>query len=73
MGELSDGTEYLLLLPWVAFTIFAKPISLTLHMETSLYFVLMASGISGIGTSIFFPAKEIAVMAKAPATAFGGY
>ena len=55
-----------------AFLIIATLIYLTLRVDTPLYFVLVASGISGIGTSMFMPANNSAVMANAPAAAYGG-
>jgi MFS family permease len=73
MGGLSDryGARIIATLG-CAFLIIATLIYLTLRVDTPLYFVLVASGISGIGTSMFMPANNSAVMANAPAAAYGG-
>lgn len=73
MGELSDryGARIIATLG-CAFTIIATLIYLMLRTDTPLYFVLVASGISGIGTSMFFPSNNSAVMANAPVAAYGG-
>ena len=42
-----------------------------MRADTSLYLVLVASGISGVGTSMFFPANNSAVMANARSRSFG--
>ena len=73
MGGLSDryGARIIATLG-CAFLIIASLIYLTLRVDTPLYFVLVASGISGIGTSMFMPANNSAVMENAPAAAYGG-
>jgi EmrB/QacA subfamily drug resistance transporter len=73
MGRLSDryGAR------WIAtggagVIILATLLYLSLRIDTPLWFVLLASGISGIGTSMFFPANNSAVMAHAPQGTYGG-
>jgi EmrB/QacA subfamily drug resistance transporter len=44
---------------------------LTLGVNSPLYIVLIGSAISGLGTSMFFPANNSAVMANARAGSFG--
>ncbi len=46
-------------------------IYLTLGLESSLNIVLLASAISGIGTSMFYPANNSAVMASARSGSYG--
>lgn len=43
----------------------------TLTVSSSLYIVLIASGISGTGSSMFFPANNSAVMANSPKELYG--
>jgi MFS family permease len=45
---------------------------LTLQLDTPLWVVLAASGISGIGSAMFFPSNNSAVMANAPPGSYGG-
>jgi MFS family permease len=73
MGKLSDryGAR-IIATSGCVFLIIATLIYLTLRVDTSLYVVLVASAISGIGTSMFMPANNSAVMANAPAAAYGG-
>jgi len=52
--------------------ILAILIYLTLRIDTPLHIVLIASGVSGIGTAMFMPANNSAVMANAPPSAYGG-
>ena len=52
--------------------ILATLLYLSLRIDTPLWFVLVASGVSGIGTSMFFPANNSAVMANAPHGTYGG-
>ncbi|HUK38967.1 MAG TPA: MFS transporter [Methanomicrobiales archaeon] len=73
MGRLSDryGAR------WIAtggagMIILATLIYLSLRIDTPFWFVLLASGVSGIGTSMFFPANNSAVMAHAPHGTYGG-
>jgi len=73
MGRLSDryGAR------WIAtggagVIILATLLYLSLRIDTPFWFVLVASGVSGIGTSMFFPANNSAVMAHAPQGAYGG-
>jgi len=73
MGRLSDryGAR------WIATAgagaiILATLIYLSLRIDTPLWFVLVASAVSGTGTSMFFPANNSAVMAHAPHGTFGG-
>ncbi len=44
---------------------------LTIGVETPLWVILVASGISGLGTAMFFPANNAAVMANARPGSFG--
>ncbi len=44
---------------------------LTLQLGTAYWVVLLASGISGFGTAMFFPANNSAVMANAPHGSYG--
>ncbi|MDD1672832.1 MAG: MFS transporter [Methanomicrobiales archaeon] len=73
MGKLSDkhGARVLATTGSIML-IFAILIYLTLQVDTPLYIVLIASGISGIGTAMFMPANNSAVMANAPPSAYGG-
>jgi MFS family permease len=73
MGRLSDryGAR------WIAtggagVIILATLLYLSLRIDTPFWFVLVASGVSGIGTSMFFPANNAAVMAHAPQGSYGG-
>jgi len=50
----------------------ATLVYLLLRIDTPLWVVLVASGISGIGSAMFFPANNSAVMANAPMGSFGG-
>jgi len=72
MGRLSDryGAR-IIATTGCGFLILATGIFLTLRADTPASVVLIASGISGIGTSMFFPANNSAVMANAPAGAYG--
>jgi EmrB/QacA subfamily drug resistance transporter len=72
MGRLSDryGAR-IIATAGCGFLILATGIFLTLRADTPASVVLIASGISGIGTSMFFPANNSAVMANAPAGAYG--
>jgi EmrB/QacA subfamily drug resistance transporter len=73
MGRFSDryGARIIATIGTV-FLILATFVYLTLRTDTPLEVVLLASGISGIGTSMFFPANNSAVMANAPAGTYGG-
>jgi EmrB/QacA subfamily drug resistance transporter len=73
MGRYSDryGARIIATLGTV-FLIIATFVYLTLAVDTPLEVVLVASAISGIGTSMFFPANNSAVMANAPAGSYGG-
>jgi MFS family permease len=44
---------------------------LTLQTDSSVVIILIASGISGIGSAMFFPSNSSAVMANAPGGSFG--
>ncbi|HVN65517.1 MAG TPA: MFS transporter [Methanomicrobiales archaeon] len=72
MGRLSDryGARIITTLG-CGFLMLATGIYLTLRADTPALVVLTASGISGIGTSMFFPANNSAVMANAPPGAYG--
>jgi MFS family permease len=72
MGRLSDkyGSREIATLG-VFFLSIAILVYLTMSTTSSLYIVLIASAISGLGTSMFFPANNSAVMANARAGSFG--
>jgi hypothetical protein len=73
MGGLSDKYgACIIATKGCVFLIIATFIYLTFRVDTPLYYVLVASGISGIGTSMFMPANNSAVMSNAPAAAYGG-
>ena len=73
MGRLSDryGARYIATAGAGAI-ILATLVYLSLRIDTPLWFVLVASAISGTGTSMFFPANNSAVMAHAPHGTYGG-
>lgn len=72
MGRLSDkyGSREL---ATIGIFILAVAISvyLTMSVNSSLYIVLVASAITGLGTSMFFPANNSAVMANARSGSYG--
>ncbi len=72
MGRLSDkyGSREIATLG-IFFLAVAVFVYLTLGATSPLYIVLLASAISGIGTSMFFPANNSAVMANARAGSYG--
>jgi EmrB/QacA subfamily drug resistance transporter len=72
MGRLSDkyGSREIAT-AGIGFMGVATFVYLTLGANSSLYIVLLASGISGVGTSMFFPANNSAVMANARSRSFG--
>ncbi len=72
MGRLSDkyGSRGLSTLG-VVFLGIATLIYLTLRADTSLYVVLAASAVSGVGTSMFFPANTAAVMSHVRQGSYG--
>jgi hypothetical protein len=51
--------------------ILATLIYLSLQTDSTVIIVLVASGISGIGSAMFFPSNSSAVMANAPGGSFG--
>ena len=73
MGKLSDryGAR-LLATSSTLILILATLFYLTLRVDTPLWVVLVASGISGLGTAMFFPSNNSAVMANAPQGSYGG-
>ncbi len=73
MGRLSDryGAR-ILATSGAAMLILATLVYLTLRIDTPFWVVLVASGISGIGSAMFFPSNNSAVMANAPQGSFGG-
>jgi len=73
MGRLSDryGARWIAT-GGAAVIILATLLYLSLRIDTPLWVVLVASGVSGIGTSMFFPANNSAVMAHAPQGTYGG-
>ena len=66
MGRYSDkvGARVIATIG-IVFMIAATLIYTTLSQNSPFYIVLIASAVSGIGTSMFFPANNSAVMAKA--------
>jgi EmrB/QacA subfamily drug resistance transporter len=72
MGRLSDkyGSRDIATLG-IFFLAIAVLIYLTMGVMTPLYIVLLASAVSGLGTSMFFPANNSAVMANARAGSYG--
>ena len=73
MGRFSDryGAR-ILATSGAAVLCLATFVYLTLRLDTPLWVVLVASGISGIGSAMFFPSNNSAVMANAPQGSFGG-
>jgi EmrB/QacA subfamily drug resistance transporter len=73
MGRLSDryGAR-LLASAGAGMLILATLTYLSLGLDSPLRVVLAASGISGIGSAMFFPSNNSAVMANAPQGSFGG-
>jgi EmrB/QacA subfamily drug resistance transporter len=72
MGRLSDryGSREIAT-TGIFFLAVAILVYLTMSATTPLYLVLIASAISGLGTSMFFPANNSAVMANARSGSFG--
>jgi len=73
MGRFSDryGAR-LLASSGAAILCLATLVYLVLQLDTPLWVVLIASGISGVGSAMFFPSNNSAVMANAPHGSFGG-
>jgi MFS family permease len=73
MGRMSDryGAR-IIATAGAAVLILATLVYLTLGTDTPLWVVLLASGISGIGSAMFFPANNSAVMANAQSGSYGG-
>ncbi len=73
MGRLSDkyGSREIAT-TGIFFLAVAILIYLTMNATSPLYIVLFASAVSGLGTSMFFPANNSAVMANARAGSYGG-
>ena len=73
MGRLSDryGAR-VLATSGTAMLILATLVYVTFRVDTPLWEVLVASGISGLGTAMFFPSNNSAVMANAPQGSYGG-
>ncbi|MGD0644558.1 MAG: MFS transporter, partial [Candidatus Bathyarchaeia archaeon] len=72
MGRLSDkyGSREIATIG-IFFLGLAVLIYLTMGVTSPLYIVLLASAVSGLGTSMFFPANNSAVMANARTGSYG--
>jgi EmrB/QacA subfamily drug resistance transporter len=72
MGRASDkyGSREIATMG-IFFLIVAILIYLTMSATSPLYIVLFASAVSGLGTSMFFPANNSAVMANARSGSYG--
>ena len=72
MGRLADkyGSREIASMG-IFFLALAIVVYLTMSTTSPLYIVLIASAISGVGTSMFFPANNSAVMANARSGSFG--
>jgi len=72
MGRLSDryGARIIATSGIIVVEI-AVLLYMTLRMNSPPYIVLIASTISGLGTSMFFPANNSAVMKRAPSGSYG--
>jgi EmrB/QacA subfamily drug resistance transporter len=72
MGRLSDkyGSREIAT-TGIFFLAIAIVIYLTMNATSPLYIVLFASAVSGLGTSMFFPANNSAVMANARTGSYG--
>jgi MFS family permease len=72
MGRLSDkyGSREIST-TGIFFLAVAVSIYLIMNTTSPLYLVLVASAVSGLGTSMFFPANNSAVMANARSGSFG--
>jgi EmrB/QacA subfamily drug resistance transporter len=72
MGRLSDryGARRIATIGTLVIMV-ATLTYLTIGVETPLWVILVASGISGLGTAMFFPANNAAVMANARPGSFG--
>jgi EmrB/QacA subfamily drug resistance transporter len=72
MGRLADkyGSREIATIG-VFFLALAIAVYLTMTTTSSLYIVLVASAVSGLGTSMFFPANNSAVMANARMGSYG--
>ena len=72
MGRLSDkyGTRNLTTLGAI-FLVIATLVFLTMKVDSSLFIVIVASAISGVGASMFFPANFNAVLSNAKPGVYG--
>jgi len=72
MGRLSDkyGSRELATIGIFVLAV-AVSVYLTMSVTSPLYIVLVASAITGLGTSMFFPANNSAVMANARTGSYG--
>ncbi|HON82407.1 MAG TPA: MFS transporter [Methanoregulaceae archaeon] len=72
MGKLSDRIGARFIATGGTMVISAAIlIYMTLQVDTSLYVVLIASFVSGVGTSMFYPANNSAIMANAREEDYG--
>ena len=73
MGRMSDRYgPRLLATTGTGILILATMVFLMLRTDSPLWIVLIASGISGIGSAMFFPSNNSAVMVNAPPGSYGG-
>lgn len=72
MGRLSDryGPRYIAVAGTVVIML-ATLLYLTVQVDSPLWVILLASGVSGLGTAMFFPSNNSAVMANARPGSYG--
>jgi EmrB/QacA subfamily drug resistance transporter len=72
MGRLSDkrGSRLIATLG-IVFMLCAIGVYFTLNADSPIYMVLIGSTLSGIGSSMFYPANNSAIMANSPEESYG--